>query len=105
MLKKLLNAPLEHLHRTDIDNAINILNVLEYICRSEKDCSVADIVNNFDVDESQICKWLEALVESDYIKKDNVTALYYPSLKTVTLGKCILNNIRARKLASSEISK
>lgn len=100
MLKTLLNAPLEHLHRRDIDNVLNILNVLEFICRSEKDCSVSDIVNNFDVDKSEICKWLEAFVESDYIRKDNMTALYYPTLKTVTLGESILNNIRARKLTS-----
>jgi DNA-binding IclR family transcriptional regulator len=102
MLKTLLNAPLEYLHRTEIDNIMNILHVLEYICRSEKDCSVSDIANNFDVDKSEICKWLEAFVESDYIRKDKITALYYPTLKTVTIGECILNNIRARKSASSE---
>ena len=105
MLKFLLNAPLEHSRCTDIVNVINSLHVLEYICRAKNDCSVSDIVNNVDVDKSQISKWLEAFVESGYINKDKTTDLYYPTLKTVTLGNCIVNNIRARKLASAEIKQ
>lgn len=105
MLKLLLNAPLEHLRCTDITSVIKSLHVLEYICRAENDCSVSDIVNNVDVDKSQINKWLEAFVKSGYINKDKKTDLYYPTLKTVTLGNCIVNNIMARKLTSAEIKK
>lgn len=105
MLKLLLNAPLEHLRRTDIDNAIKTLHVLEYICRAENDCSVSDIVSNFDVDKFQVIKWLEVFVESGYIKKDQKTDRYYPTLKTVALGNCIVNNIRARNLTSAEITQ
>lgn len=105
MLKLVLNAPLEHLCRVDIVNDIKMLNVLEYVCHTEKDCSVSDIVSNFDVDKFQICKWLEAFVESGYIKKDKKTNLYYPTLKTVSLGNCIVKNIGDRKLTTAEIKQ
>jgi DNA-binding IclR family transcriptional regulator len=105
MIKLLLNAPLEHLRCKDIDNVIKLLHVLEYICRAKNDCSVSAIVSNVDVDKSQISKWLEAFVESGYINKDEKTDLYYPTLKTTTLGNCIVNNIRARKFTSAEIKK
>ena len=105
MVKLLLNAPLEHLRCKDIDNIIKALHVLEYICRAENDCSVSAIVSNVDAQKSQISKWLEAFVESGYINKDQKTDLYYPTLKTATLGNCIVNNIRARKFTSAEIKR
>ncbi len=105
MIKFLLNAPLEYLRCSDIENVIKILNVLEYICRVEKDCSVSDIVTNCNVDKHKICKWLEAFVESGYIKKDKKTDRYYPTLKTVNLGNCIVKNIKTRKFTSGEIKR
>lgn len=105
MPRLVLNAPLEHLCRIDIINDIKMLHVLEYICHTEKDCSVSDIVSNFDVDKFQICKWLEAFVESGYIKKDKKTDLYYPTLKTVSIGNCIVKNIGDRKLTTTEIKQ
>ena len=105
MLKAILNAPLEHLHRTDIDNVIKTLHVLEFICRAKNDCAFSDISSNVDADKSQISKCLEAFVESGYIIKDRKTDLYYPTLKTATLGKSIVNNIKARKMTSAEIKQ
>ncbi|NNK92822.1 MAG: hypothetical protein HKP41_00580 [Desulfobacterales bacterium] len=104
-MKLLLNAPLEHLRCTNSDNTIKALHVLEYICRSEEDCSVSAIVSNVDVDRSQLSKWLEAFVESGYINKDHETDLYYPTLKTATLGSCTVKNIRARRLSTEEIKQ
>jgi len=105
MLKFLLNAPLQQSSCSDIDTIIKILHILEYICRAENDCSVSAIVRNVEADNSQISKWLESLVESGYIIKDQHTDLYYPTLKTASLGNCIVNNIRARKFTSAEIKK
>ena len=105
MLKLLLNAPLEHLHCTDSDNTIKALHVLEYLCRAEKDCTVSAIARNVEIDKSQLSKVLDAFVESGYINKDQETDRYYPTLKTATLGSCIVKNIRAHRLSSAEIKQ
>jgi DNA-binding IclR family transcriptional regulator len=105
MIKFILNAPLEYLRRVDVVNANIKLHVLEYICRADKDCSISDIVNNLDGDKSEICKWLEAFVDLGYIVRDEKTDLYYPTLKTVALGNCIVNNIKARKFTADEMKK
>ena len=105
MVKLLLNAPLEHLRCTDTDNVMRALRVLEYICCEENDCSLSAIAENVDIDKSQISKLLEAFIESGYIKKDQTTDHYFATLKTTTLGNCIVKNIRARKFTSAELKQ
>jgi len=105
MLKFTLNAPLDHLRRMDMSNVVKILRVLEYVCHAEKNFSIVDIAKDLGVNKSLIGKWLEAFIESGYIKQDKETDRYYPTLQIVTLGNCIMNKMGIRKLASAEIKQ
>lgn len=73
------------------------IKIIEMLCHSDKPLRLTDIANELDLVKSNVHRLLHALVEQNYVIKDEKTGEYNASIKLWELGSAVLSKLDLRK--------
>ncbi len=91
--------------KREIQSLGNGLDVLELLVEADRPLGVTEIARTLNLDKSTIYRLLSTLAAHSLIYQEAETRRYKPSLKIVTLGRKVINDIQLRSVAKPFLKK
>lgn len=81
------------------------LAVLELLSRSERPLTLTQIGRELGMAKSNVHRLMQALVETRFVLRDEITATYTPSIKLWELGSAVLAKLDLRRHAQRQMDR
>ncbi len=82
-----------------IQSLANGLDILDILVEADRPQGVTELATKLDLDKSTVHRLLSTLASRSYIVQETATRRYLPSLKIVSHGRKIINDIQLRSVA------
>jgi len=82
-----------------IQSLANGLDILDILVEADRPLGVTELATKLDMDKSTVYRLLSTLANRSYILQEPDTRRYQPSLKIVSHGRKIINDIQLRSVA------
>jgi len=91
--------------KREIRSLANGLDILDILVEADHPLGVTDLARKLDLDKSTVYRLLTTLASRSYIIQELDTRRYMPSLKIVSHGRKIINDIQLRSVAKPYLKK
>lgn len=91
--------------KRDIQSLAHGLDVLDILVEADRPQGVTELARMLNLDKSTVYRLLSTLAGRSYIIQETDTRRYLPSLKIVSHGRKILNDIQLRSIAKPYMKK
>lgn len=88
-----------------IQSLANGLDILDILVEADHPLGVTELARKIDLDKSTVYRLLSTLASRSYIIQEVDTRRYLPSLKIVSHGRKIINDIQLRSVAKPYLKK